>query len=111
MDSKRLVVKGRNIDKILELLSSDIQYYKLKPEENIYIFMSEKYYFRNNSQLMACLILKLEDENNCLIDIVAGGGGQGLLNSTWGAETSRINEITGEIKNICMIRGWEIIED
>ncbi len=48
MDSKRLVVKGRNVDKILELLSSDIQYYKLKPEENIYIFMSEKYYFRNN---------------------------------------------------------------
>ncbi|WMM24140.1 hypothetical protein RBU61_14575 [Tissierella sp. MB52-C2] len=111
MDSKRLVVKGNNIGKMLELLSNDIRYYDLKPAENIYIFMSEKYYFRNNSQLMVCLILKLEDENNCVIDIVAGGGGQGLLSSTWGAEISRIKEIIGEIENICMIRGWEMIEE
>jgi hypothetical protein len=108
MDSKRLIVKGNNVSKILELLSNDIRHYDLQPAEDIYVFMSEKYYFRNNSQLMTCVILKIEDQNNCIIDIVAGGGGQGLFNSSWGAETSRIEEIADEIKDICVDKGWKI---
>lgn len=91
------------------MLSSDIQNSKLQPAENIHILISEKYYFRTNSQLMACLILKIEDENNCVIDIVAGGGGQGLLDSTWGAEKKRVKEIVDEIEKICEHRGWEIV--
>ncbi|WP_353093009.1 hypothetical protein [Tissierella praeacuta] len=56
-----------------------------------------------------CLILKLEYENNCVIEIIAGGGSQGLLNSTWGAEISRIKEIIGEIKNIFKIISYKLL--
>lgn len=109
MESRKLRIKGKNIKEIVHLLSSDIQNSKLQPEENIYILISEKFYFRTSSQLMACLILKIEDENNCVIDIVAGGGGAGLLSNSWGAEEKRVKEIVDEIEKICEYRGWEIV--
>ena len=37
MDSKRLIVKGNNVSKILELLSNDIRHYDLQPAEDIYV--------------------------------------------------------------------------
>lgn len=39
---------------------------------------------------MACLIVKIEDENNCIIDIVAGGGVAGLIGSDLKAEKNRV---------------------
>lgn len=108
MESKRLVIKGKNVGEVVNYISNDIKEYTIQPSENIRIFMSEKYYFRNNTQLMACLIFKIKDENNCVIDIVAGGGDYGPFKTDLGIKKSRIKEIEDEIKSICMDKGWEM---
>ncbi|WP_353093021.1 hypothetical protein [Tissierella praeacuta] len=108
MESKRLVIKSKSVGEIVNYINNDMKEYTIQPSDNIRIFMSEKYYFRNNTQLMTSLIFKIKDENNCVIDIIAGGGDYGLFSSDWGAKKSRIKEIEDEIKSICMDKGWEM---
>ena len=72
--------------------------------------MSEKYYFRTNAQLMACLIVKIEDEYNSTIDLVTGGGATGMFGGDWGTEGNRSKEIEVMIKGICENKGWDLIE-
>lgn len=109
MYTKKLKIKGKDISRIIKLLGDDIANISFNPVEEVYIFMSEKYYFRNNSELMACLIVKIEDQNNCIIDIVAGGGATGLMGNDWKAEENRVREIENNIGQFCLNRDWKLI--
>lgn len=59
--------------------------------ENTVIMISfEKYYFRNNSS--ASLTVLLADGETQTADIVGFGGGEGLLNLSWGANADFANK-------------------
>lgn len=57
------------------------------------VFIIERYYFRVSSNLSATVIFDFKDENNCLINIIASGGGTGILQIKWGSEKSMLKEL------------------
>jgi hypothetical protein len=109
MDSSRIWVKGKNVDRIIDCINRDMDSYRVDVSPETVILFSEKYYFRNNSNLLLCIILNMESEEVCRIDIVSGGGGSGIAGSDWGAESSRIKDIEKIIKKFSLTYGWEVI--
>ena len=109
MDATNIIIKGENVKQLIDLLDSDIKGYSLKPGDNSYVFITEKYYLRNNSQLRVCLVVSFKDEKKCVINIVAGGGSTGLLEgSDLGAEANIIRKMSKKIEKICEDNGWTI---
>ncbi|SCY56876.1 hypothetical protein [Alkaliphilus peptidifermentans] len=111
MNTRTIKIQGENVKEIIKLLDGEVKSLTYQPEENTYIFFSERYYFRNNSQLMACLILNFQDESHCSIEIVTGGGSAGLAGTDLGAEGNRIKRINKDIDNICSNKGWKMYSD
>lgn len=107
---KQFKIKGNNINEIINLISEDLITISFNPAEKVHVFISEKYYLRTNSQLMACLIIKIEDEYNAIIDVVTGGGASGMLDLDLGAEGSRSKGIEDILKKIAEIKSWDLIE-
>ena len=108
MKRKDIIIKGKEVNRLVTLLNSNFNTYTFQPSENIYIFFIEKYYFRINSTLMASIIVNLKNENICEINIISGGGGQGMLDGDWGAEKNSIEKISKSIIQMCNENNWEI---
>lgn len=102
MDHERIVIEGDNIKQVINLIEKKFGYYSFNPSTNVFIFFNEKYYLRNNSDLMAAIVATIKEENKCEIEIVCGGGSEGLLRSSLGAETDRINKIINYLKKTCI---------
>ncbi|GEM_PF-5662135 len=73
--------------------------------EGIYILYGEKYYYRNKSRVLATIIINGLSENKCIIDIIVGGGSQGIT-ATLGSETSFLKKITKFIEALCEEKQW-----
>ena len=106
---KQFKIKGNNVNEIINLINDDLKIISFNPSDGVHIFMSEKYYLRTNGQLMACLIVKIEDECNSTIDIVTGGGVTGLMGVDFGVEKKRTNDIEDMIRGICENKAWDLI--
>lgn len=107
---KQFKIKGNNINEIIEFIDDDLKIISYNPAEGVHIFMSEKYYLRTNGQLMASLIVNIEDEYNATVDVVTGGGVTGLFGGNWGTEKSRSKEIEAMIIEICENKAWDYME-
>lgn len=107
---KQFTIKGKGINEIIDLIYDDLKIISYNPAEGVHVFMSEKYYLRTNGQLMATLIVKIEDEYNATIDIVTGRGATGLLGADLGAEGTRSKEIEAMLKDICVNKSWDLVE-
>jgi hypothetical protein len=75
--------------------------------EGVYIVYGEKYYYRNKSRVLATIIINALRENKCKIDIIVGGGSQGIT-VTFGSETSFVKKITKFIEALCSEKEWEM---
>lgn len=106
MNKKNIIIKGEHVKDVINLLDNDIKSYTYKPTENIYVFYNEKYYFRNNSELMVSLIVNIHNQNNCIINIIAGGGSSGIFGMNLGAEEDIIEKIVCNIEQICINNNW-----
>ncbi len=71
----------------------------------------EKFLLRVNSNLLAAIALDFSDEGKCQIDIVSGGGGEGILNFRYGSEKSIVRTVVEMFIDISDAKGWEITED
>lgn len=111
METLRLSIEGNKIEELVSLLKGEIGEYYIHPVEDVYIFISEKYYFRNNSDLMTNVVMNFSMEDRCEIQLVSGGGAEGLIGMDFGAENSRNKEIYKFIKGICEDRGWTCIKE
>jgi hypothetical protein len=67
------------------------------------IFFMEDYSLMNNSNLLTVVrIQKIKSsENNCEIEIVSAGGGEGVFSLTFGNEKRRLNKIADLIEDFC----------
>ncbi|KAB3527599.1 hypothetical protein [Alkaliphilus serpentinus] len=108
MDAYSIRIEGERVGEIIDMVEGD---FKFQPSANVYVYYSEKYYLRNDSNLLSSFIIKLQGDNICIIDIIAGGGGTGLFGFTLGAETSRVNEVIRYFEAICKEKGWSIEAD
>ncbi|MBR3272045.1 MAG: hypothetical protein IKI59_08980 [Clostridia bacterium] len=63
----------------------------------ITIFVAEEYYFRINSTLTLTVIVE-ETVNETIVEIVSGGGREGLVGFSYGAEKSAMKRIVTLLK-------------
>jgi len=57
---------------------------------------------------MSTIIVHFNEEDECWIEVVSGGGGAGAFNWTQGSEDTHNREIEKEIRGICDMKGWKI---
>ncbi|OEF95817.1 hypothetical protein [Desulfuribacillus alkaliarsenatis] len=104
----KVKVTGTNAAELVSMFAEDEQFYNFKPSDDVYVFTAEEFYLRNNSQVMACIIVKLVNEQTLLIDIISGGGRVGFLRLDSGAEEKWIKKIAIAIEAVCEQQGWQI---
>jgi hypothetical protein len=76
------------------------------------IFFTEDFSIMNSSDLMIVIsVQKINNsENQCAIEIVAGGGGEGLFSFTFGNEKRRLNKASDLIYGFCQRNKFKISE-
>ena len=74
------------------------------------IFFMEDYSLINNSNLLTVVrIQKIKSsEDNCEIEIVSGGGGEGVFSLTFGNEKRRLNKIANLVEDFCRYQKYAI---
>lgn len=74
------------------------------------IFFWEDFSYMNSSQLM--IIARLQKINgspdHCEVEIVTGGGGEGLFSITFGNEKRRMNKIVNLITDLCEHKDYKV---
>ena len=99
------MIREGNFDiiEISQLVKSSIQAdlvyenWRYSNEVRIVFLCFEKYYFRNNST--AGLSLLITDSNSAqTIDVVGFGGGEGLFNLSWGANSDFLESVVSILK-------------
>ena len=114
MKVANLTIKGKDIKRIISILSEDKSvYYGDKPHiyktKNLVVLMREDYYYRISSTLMAVIILNFKSDIEVDIELVVSGGKSGGFMHSWGAEDSENRTIIKKIMEICNENSWEII--
>ena len=74
------------------------------------IFFSEDFSLMNSSDIMTVVrIQKVKSsENHCEVEIVSGGGGDGILSMSFGNERRRLNKILDLITDFCNYKKYAI---
>jgi hypothetical protein len=102
----RLYIEGQNLDRLVDLLRGRLPDCYAYTSENIVVLASEKFYFRVESNLLTVVILNVSVEDRYEVEIVTGGGAQGLFGITWGAERHRSAEIVRFLEETCTSNSW-----
>jgi hypothetical protein len=79
--------------------------------EGFAVIITEQYFFRTNSNLQTTTIFELVDDTTCKVTIVSGGGGTGLLQHDWNAESGESNRLVGKIESFCREHGLDVEHD
>jgi hypothetical protein len=114
MDSFSIVVDGPDILQLQEALLPKFDGYRHEifdyDRGNVVTIAIEKYYFRTNSNLLAVITIDGTAAGKCLVDIISGGGGTGLLTTDCGSERNAINKVLGMFDEIGEEQGWTVRE-
>ena len=106
MEVTRLHIEGQNLDRLIDLLRDRLPDCFVYASDDIVVIASEKFYFRVESNLLTVVILNTSDKGRYEVEIVTGGGAQGLLGITWGAERHRSREIVMFLEEACASNSW-----
>lgn len=106
MKTMAIRINGANIRRLIDLVPDEWKKVTLQPGPEVFIFFGEKYYARNNSQLMQGVVIKIEGEEECRVTVLAGGAGAGLFNISYGSEDDAIVGIARWFKKLCEVRNW-----
>lgn len=76
------------------------------------LFFIEDYSFINSSDLMIVVRLQKIDKsgNDCEVEIVCGGGGQGLFSWTLGNENRRLHKLSDLLSDFCSGKKFKLFE-
>ncbi|MEP7377776.1 MAG: hypothetical protein ABI675_30530 [Chitinophagaceae bacterium] len=106
-------VEGENcFYEISSLLEAEIKKnFKTEIVDGV-IFFTEDFSFMNSSDLMTVVrIQKIKsDEKSCEVEIVSGGGGDGLLSLTFGNEKRRLSKIVDLLTDFCKYKKYYVSE-
>ncbi len=110
MESDTLYIEGSDLSPMVKLFREGVDDIHLISYGNVYVFTLEKYYFRIKSNLLTVVIFNFKDKGRIDVRIISGGGGEGLMGISWGAESSSNNTIIGILKELCESRGWRLCD-
>jgi hypothetical protein len=104
MQTGRFSVKGENCkDRLIDFMQEAFSNYYRSDILQGAIFFVEDYSAMTNSDLMFCV--KLESlplqADTCEVEIICGGGGDGLFSIALGNESRRVNSIYKRMAEYC----------
>ncbi|WP_432667438.1 hypothetical protein R9X47_13715 [Wukongibacter baidiensis] len=109
MKNVSLVIKGNEIRKVVDIISTQIDVVYKFESDNVLILMKEEPYFRVKSNLLSTYIFEFHQEDEAKIEIVTGGG-RDELEMDWGCENSENKKIVENIITICKDNSYEVKE-
>lgn len=108
MESKSYRVTGPSAGDLPEALADALGVSALVNHGVVTVLCHEKYYLRIDSNLMSTVVLSQTEENTCFVDIVTGGGKQGLFNFSFGAEKKNMSVVAEALDTLCQRLNLEI---
>jgi len=109
MEIANIIIEGANKETLLDLLTQEFPDHYLYSTENLSILTTEKYFLRINSDLLSVIILNFSDKSKTDVEIISGGGKQGLVQIDFGtAEVSANSRIKRILHKICQSNSWVI---
>ena len=106
MEYMTVRIDGADRRALIDALKQELGGVYVYTSDSIVILAAEEYYFRVKSNLMGVIILNFSEAGKCQADLISGGGGEGLLGITWGAEGSNNRHIAKFLKDLCGSNGW-----
>ena len=104
MHISRIKLSKKLFDDLVDFIELNIDYsYKYVSKDTL-ILAGEEYRFRTNSEQLYMLVIK-HDEDALLIDLVCGGGGQGLIGLSLGSEMAFIKKAKRLLREFCEQNG------
>jgi hypothetical protein len=104
-------VEGENcFNRIKEYLQQEYRNgYSVSIPEGFLVF-TENYSLMTSSDLMISIRLQQVRQSNdaCEIEVVAGGGGQGIFHFRFGNEGRRVDKISNRIAKFCFSLNYKI---
>ena len=112
MKTGYFIVEGKECYyEIIEMLEEEIKCKLVRKIAGGALFFIEELSLINTSDLLIVLrVQKLGNEDSCEIEIVAGGGGEGLFSFTFGNEKRRVNRMLKVIAHFCNVRHFRMTE-
>ena len=108
MEVTKLRVEGENTDRLVGLLRDRLPGCHAYTTDSIVVLVSEKFYFRIESNLLNVLILNAAGKSAYEVEIVTGGGAQGFFGITLGAERHRSGQIVKLLEEVCAANSWTL---
>ncbi len=107
MVKQELLLKGKNLKLLKEILQNNINECFIYENENMCQIITEKEYYLLNTSILTNIILIFEEEGFCQIDMISGGGSLNPMNSA-GIEEGRHSKIMGFIEESAEKNNWFI---
>ena len=107
MRIKPMKLHTNDLDAVVNFTIERVKFVYESHTEFMSVLLSESFHLRNMSGQVEAVVFKLK-ENYIHIDILAGGGGTGLLNLNWGAERSSISSIVSVLQEFAAERNVEL---
>ncbi len=111
MQTGYFVISGKNcFEPVNTYIKEDYKVDYEKPLLDGMLYGAEDYSFLTNSNLMVVITVEKVDNSNdeCEIEIIAGGGGSGIFSITAGTEERRVVKFYNKIVDFCNTNGYEI---
>jgi hypothetical protein len=111
MQTGYFVIAGENcFEKICNFINYE---YKVQYEKKLadgVLYCTEQFsMMANNDLLIVITVEKVENKNNeCELEIIAGGGASGLFATTWGNEERRVHKFYNNMTGFCESMGYTI---
>jgi hypothetical protein len=116
METVKVRIEGPDVSPLIEIMKNRVSspwvgnpYYNA--DDKTFIVATESYFFRMNSYLLTVMVVRMAGRDRCEIDIISGGGGDGLAGSTLGAEHSGNKQFIKFFKEVCESNNWRFFEE
>jgi hypothetical protein len=106
MLSVRITIDGDNLTTLPDLLLKELGDCYVYTANEVTLLFNEHYFLRTDSELMTVAVLNFATPGKCEVEIVSGGGRQGLAGFDWGTERSRDGAVSNRLQTICASQGW-----
>ena len=80
--------------------------YETRFNKGVLMFIDD-HSFLNNSNVMTTILLE-QVNDSCRIEIISGGGGDGLFGLTLGNESRRVDKILTIVDQVCHIHSYKL---
>ncbi|MCE3282805.1 MAG: hypothetical protein K0Q66_1542 [Chitinophagaceae bacterium] len=82
--------------------------YQTRLNNGVLLFIDD-HSLLNNSNVMTVILLE-HSGDDCRVEIISGGGGDGLLGWTLGNESRRVDKVMTIIDQVCQVHSYQLTD-